>query len=286
VTDSGALAPEAVLRIDNGLGAHELAVDYDIDPSNPPGVYVVAPGPVSEAQTYEHLRFGRVFLVPGPTPVWVYRAADYPLESYAYKNVCPTIPGGTYTQGGPDLLDTNHHNRYIWSCVTRPDHTGARKVWACQTVSPADGGCNVLQWYEIAPEPVSITTSRYTLPDGDHVHDPSMAVNSNTDVVIHFHRSYADPLKYPGIFRLTIPRGASATLTEEKPGPSVVYRPKEYGKGTANIAWADFSALEPDPIDDRQFFGHAMTVYDNGTGPKGVSEQWQSWLLRYVLVEP
>lgn len=293
VIGTGPIVVEAAFRIDQGLSAHALAVDYQIDPNAAPGVYVISRGPKSGG-IFTGIRFGRVSRTNG---VWSYTASNYnfPNSNFQYQDQtgCSSAPGGIYTDNG-DQLDTNYINNQFWSCLTRVDTDGARKVWAVQAVRPTDAteaNCvSVLQWYEIPVDnPSAFVAARYTLPNGDWAHDPSMAVNANSVKMITFNRSYADPIydpnKYPGICRLTI-QGNTVTMSPELSGPPVVYRGKvrgQGGQGAVSPFWADFTGTEPDPVDTCQFWSHHMIVDGTGAGPKGVSERWQSELLRYRI---
>lgn len=286
-TSPGTIVPNAVLHVDLGM-ILELAVDYDIDPNAEPGVYAVSRGMFNEVTgRFEKLRVGRVSLTNG---VWGYNGADYALGSHEYVGACLTAPGGEYQSGAQcqnTLLDTNNVNGHFWSAATRI-HEGVRKIWAVHTVQPEGVQCQepqVLQWYEIpAANPANFIAERYALPDDGWATDSSIGVNDNGDIVIYFSWCSENPSFYPGIGRLVKPRGQSATVTLEKPGPDgVVYRGKNYGQGSGNVGWCDFSGTEPDPVDRCQFWSHHMTAFATPDECGSITQKWQSYLLRTRL---
>ncbi len=156
-------------------------------------------------------------------------------------------------------------------------------LWAAQTVFLPSGTNtpthSAVQWWQITPMGTVFQQGRIEDPSGNvHYAYPSIAVNTNDDVLVGYSRFSAN--QYPSAnYSFRVGEDPLSSLRDDtvlKLGEAAYYSPDQ--DSSLNL-WGDWSATMVDPSNDSDLW----TIQEYAASPLGTNSHWGTW---WGLVAP
>jgi hypothetical protein len=235
------------------------------------------------------IRLSQVTGVPPSAPTWSLTpdaAAFIPGTGFFLSPVSYNLTQINASQLGtsslvstndPRMLDADFRNGKLWTT-----HSGGRPFGG--TVDRT-----VAVWYEIDPLLLnttgtpSVQSGALDPGSGGHYFFPSIAVNSNNDVVLGC--SHSDSTVY--VEAVVTGRQSGSTAGTMDPVMVIKTGEDSYEKdfGSGSIRWGDYSATVVDPTDNTTFWSiQEYAVTDVGENPS--DDRWGTWWAHLSYVNP
>ncbi len=149
-------------------------------------------------------------------------------------------------------------------------------IWTCHAINYSGRGA--CRWYEIDVDSASVVQYGTVADSSRHYFFPSLAVNSNEDVVMAF--SGSKSTEFAGVYytgrRGTDPPGHMAPAEQCRAGEG----PYEYIDSYGRNRWGDYSSTCVDPEDDLTFFTVQEYAEENPYYPGTV---WSTTIAKLIF---